>query len=227
MPSLWLEPNFDRLLDDLTVRVAERMNNYSKAVQKYGEALSGGNWNFGEQSKRRVLLPNRRCKAKQHVAAIEARNTRLALIYRLPKELHLQILKGMPRADVLSLRLANRYFASLVQRVVEKRIHPNLDTMEDLRERLERDRYARLASAEPIDTKYLSRLLCSKCRKAHMRNMFDQKEKAKSAHDRQCLGHTATFRACRHRISTHYEVKTHSARICDIAVPLHPICHHA
>jgi hypothetical protein len=127
----------------------------------------------------------------------------------MPPELVLMVVESLPMPDIMSLRLSSRRFASFVQRVNKKK-PTYLDTIE-LKDRLERDEYFKLAEAESVQVSTARGLLCSHCRKVHVVSDFDRKETAKSAHVRQCKGMTRAFRTCSHGTRTRDEVLGYEA----------------
>lgn len=156
---------------------------------------------------KRHLCPaskRRQREANERATALELSNAESVFLYRLPLELVLGVLELLPIADVMSLRLSSRRFASLVQRVIkEKPAH--LDK-KDMRDRLDRDRYFKLAEAESGDIDTASGLLCSQCRQRHPLLDFDRRELPKSAHVRRCKGMTRAFRTCSHCTLTRDEL---------------------
>jgi len=149
-------------------------------------------------------------KSNKCATALEVYNAEFSPIYQLPPELLLMVVDLLPTADILSLLLSSRRFASLIRRIrrVTKE-KPTHDDKRELKKRLERDHYLKLANAEPSDTGGLDELLCSFCLKPHTRYLFDSGEVAKSAHTRQCKGAARKFHACQHLSVTFKELKAH------------------
>jgi hypothetical protein len=94
---------------------------------------------------------------------------------------------------MMSLRSTSRRFRSQTRRQ-----KPTRHDMNDMKARLKRDHYHKLAEAEPTDITTLNELLCSYCRLPHPRSLFQREEANKSPHIRWCMGWSRIFRACSH-----------------------------
>jgi hypothetical protein len=135
----------------------------------------------------------RRCDANKDAAALEVYNAEFSSIYRVPPELIDRVLNYISVADIMSLRLSSRRLRSRTRRQ-----EPTLHDKNDLRARLRRDYYFKLAEAESTNVMTLSELLCSYCQQPHPSSAFQRNQAISSPHTRQCMGMTRIFRGCSH-----------------------------
>jgi hypothetical protein len=138
--------------------------------------------------------------ANKRAAALETFNAELSPIYKLPPELNHEVLQYLSVVDIMSLRLSSRRYVFLTWR------HKlTLDDKQDMKARLRRDRYFKLAQAEIKGPRKLSSPLCSYCLEPHPSSMFQRREIVKSPQFRRCIGSSRLFRACPHRSLTRKE----------------------
>jgi hypothetical protein len=115
----------------------------------------------------------------------------------LPYDLFIELLQLVTGADIISLRLSSRRFASTIMQAVQ--IPPTLHEHLQFKRSLLRHRYPKLADAEKVDIATSETFLCSGCHVAYSRAMFKISELPKSAYSHQCMGFTGSFRPCEHR----------------------------
>jgi hypothetical protein len=149
------------------------------------------------QSMLPIPSTRRRKEADKQAKQIEIHNQRLSLLHRLPPELILCIIENIQDwVDVMSFSLSCRRYALLMKPELENFVR--FSVKKELKERLDRDWYAKLAEAESFKVGNLKNLLCSRCRSSHPRSMFRDSEILRSPHVRLCNGAKHIFRACPH-----------------------------
>jgi hypothetical protein len=155
-------------------------------------------------------------EAEKRAEVLELYNSEFSPMHRLPEEIMLGVVDRLAVADALSLQLSCRRCASLVWRVVHNK--PAVDKKE-LKIRVARDRYYKLAATESSDIEHLSELVCSYCRVPHPTSMFQEDEARKSLYVRRCNGIKAKFCPCAHLGLTYEEVLAGLASTRSIICP--------
>ncbi|KAH7386070.1 hypothetical protein BKA66DRAFT_461429 [Pyrenochaeta sp. MPI-SDFR-AT-0127] len=147
----------------------------------------------------------RRHKANTLAEAHETYNNNSSLIYQLPPELILDVTDHLQTVDIFSLQLTCRRYTCLLQSRSRYKVTSHDRAL--LWDRLERDRYYRLAQAEACDVRNLHSILCSFCRDSHDKAQFQVSEVYKSPHIRKCMGSTGLLRICKHLALSFSEVQ--------------------
>jgi hypothetical protein len=171
-----------------------------------------------------MFSARRRKAADKEAKEVEIRNFRLSLLHRLPPELILCILDHVEGVDALSFYLSCRRYAFLMKPELKSRMSKS--DKKELKERLGRDRYSKLAEAESSDVASLKKLLCMRCRSSHPQSMFHESEMIQSPHVRCCNGIKNVFRACPHLELTFDEDKaelgSNGQGICPLTCNMYP-----
>jgi hypothetical protein len=152
-----------------------------------------------------ILGARRRRKADKEAKQVEIHNSRSSRHNRLPPELILFILEHIQGVDVLSFHFSCRRYALLMK--PELKSSMTEDEKGELKQRMERDRYFKLAEAECPNVGSLVNLLCLRCRSSHPRSMFRDSEILQSPHVRWCNAARNVFRVCPHLMLTFDELK--------------------
>jgi hypothetical protein len=159
-----------------------------------------------------LCVPARRKhEADKNAKALEVYNAEFSTIYRLPPELILDIFDYyLTIADILALRQSCRRYASLTRHIIPHKLL-RIDRP-DFKARLSRDRFYKLADAEPFEVDRLDTLLCSYCQSPHAKSMFQYDEIHRTARTRKCVGLTRGLRLCRHFTLKYQDILAYRAR---------------
>ncbi|KAJ4353539.1 uncharacterized protein N0V89_005269 [Didymosphaeria variabile] len=151
--------------------------------------------------------------------AAEAENSN-ASILKLPIELFMSIADLLELTDLMSFQSTCRHIARQVDGSVKagKSVATNGTTGDQRNERisqlynqyfwrLRKDRFAELAALEQAnDVLVKEKLLCVWCTDFHAASKFHQDQVSRNAHERMCIGATATVYVCPHTSLTFAEI---------------------